>query len=201
MLDIVRPWLPPRLADLPIRSQDLHIYSDNDGGRTIYYSWYRWAASMVKPKVVAEIGVRLGYSARALAFPDRLETYLGFDNQCYIPNSNEFARIYLEGIYPETLFHSLDTQTIDSFAPYFQGKVADIFHVDGDHTYEACLHDLELTREVTHPGSLVIVDDASLEKPPGKACADFIQKYPDYAVMTLNDPFSLMGHFFMLRVK
>jgi predicted O-methyltransferase YrrM len=200
MYDLIRPWLPPRVDDLDIRDEDWGIYDDGDGGRTDYYSWYRWVATIVRPQVVLEIGVRLGYSAWALALPGIAKAFIGLDNECYIRGSNELARQLLVKRYETTILHTVDTRSLTSFEPLLEGHAPQIVHIDGNHSFQACLHDLCLAHEVLGVGGVLIVDDASPGKEPGMACAEFCRQYPAYAVMTLNDAFSFRGHQIMVRL-
>lgn len=200
MHSLIRPWLPPRVADLPIRTEDLGIYDDDDGGRTHYYSWYRWAAGLVQPACVLEIGVRLGYSGLALAVPGVAATFIGFDNESYLTGSNALATAALSTVYNSVVVHAVDTQGIDSLVPYLDNQIPQAIHIDGDHTFEGCRHDLRLAHEVLPTGGLLIVDDTSAADGPAQACAHFVAEHAQYAVLTLNAVFSFRGHYFMLRL-
>lgn len=201
MNPLIRPWLPPRLPDLVIEPEDEPIYDDADSGRTGYYSWYRWVASIVQPDVVLEVGVRLGYSGWALAHADPSGTFVGFDNESYVAGSNERAAKRLRTRYRSVQIHRVDTRRIDSLVPYLDGRTPQVIHIDGDHAFEPCLHDLRMAHEVLHAGGVLIVDDASLPKEPALACQHFLQEHPDYGVMILNDSLSFRGHHILIRLS
>jgi predicted O-methyltransferase YrrM len=200
MHDLIRRWLPPRVDDLDTRAEDVGDYDDGDYGRTNYYSWYRWIATIVRPQVVLEIGVRLGYSAWALALPGVAQTFIGLDNESYIRGSNAIAHQTLVKRYHTVVLHTVDTQGLSSLEPSLEGHVPHVIHIDGDHSFAGCLHDLSLAHDVLMPGGVLVVDDASPEKPPGMACNEFRRRYTAYAIMTLDAAFSFMGHQIMVRL-
>lgn len=201
MNPLIRPWLPPRVDDLVIVPDDEAIYGDGDAGRTDYYSWYRWAASIVQPDVVLEIGVRLGYSGWALGLPGRAGRFVGFDNESYVAGSNLQALLFLKKRYRSVRLHAVDTQTIGSLRPFLGDLTPQLIHIDGDHSFAGCLHDLQLAHEVLPAGGAVLVDDASLQTAPGQACQAFLQQHPGYAAMTWNEAFSFRGHHLLVRLE
>lgn len=196
----IHAWLPPRVGDLVIQPNDLNFYSDGDGGRTNYYSWYRWAATVSQPRIVAEIGVRLGYSAWALSLPGVSKVFLGFDNQSYIDDSNQQAAQFLAGRYNEVLIQTVDTQKVFDWRPLLDGRVPQLIHVDGDHTFAGCLHDLELAHGVLPVGGTLVVDDTAYLAEVRRACDEFLQRHCEYAVLTLDARLSYRGHYLMIRV-
>ena len=63
----------------------------------------------------------------------------------------------------------------------------DWFTVDGDHSYEGCLNDLELVYKYMNKGGIIIIDDYKSGPPNGckivsvtKACDDFHIKHPEF---------------------
>lgn len=120
-------------------------------------------ASRFKPSRIAEIGVRLGYSAHAFlsaAGPDA--TYTGHD----VVNGGhggtniaglEYAEAILRRDFPTAgiTLVKVNTQTVmDLGLTDF-----DFFHVDGDHTTAGALHDMVLAWEVIRSGGVMLVDD------------------------------------------
>ena len=131
-----------------------------------------------QPTSIFEIGVRAGYSAYALITGSgQVKEYTGMD-------CDDQARYGGPWLYwARTLLDSLSIKwqivEIDSQAQarlYFQ---FDLIHVDGDHTYQGCLHDMELCWPAVAPGGVMIVDDATYLPGPRKACAEFIQWHLD----------------------
>jgi hypothetical protein len=110
----------------------------------------------LEPKSIFEIGVRAGYSAFAMlsAAPDAL--YLGWDADVggfggeigYLPR----ARAFLETEFPgRTTLEQRDSQTALTLPARF-----DLAHIDGDHTLEGTLHDINLCAPFCR---YLIVDD------------------------------------------
>lgn len=62
----------------------------------------------------------------------------------------------------------------------------DFVFIDGDHRYEACLHDLELSWEILRPGGIIVVHDALCRLQPGvrRAVAEFREKHPGVIIPT-----------------
>jgi len=200
--EVLRPWWPPRVADLVIQPDDEPIYDDQDGGRTNYYNWYRWVAGLVRPRVVVEIGVRLGYSAWALALEGGTQTFIGLDNECYIAGSNQRAREFLQWRYSQVLLHTVDTRSITTLRPFLLNYLPDVIHIDGDHACVHCRHDLELAHEVLPVGGTLIVDDASLDKEPGQACQEFLRDHRgEYGYLIFSEEFTFRGHHLLTRLK
>jgi cephalosporin hydroxylase len=194
-------WLPPRVADLPVLADDLAIYNDGDGGRTNYYSWYRWIGQIVQPRLVCEIGVRLGYSAWSLCCDGLSAEFIGWDNECYLAGSNAQAAELLTRKYARVTIHHHDSQSIESLEPFLAGQQADVFHVDGDHSVHACLHDLELAHGVLRAGGVLIADDSPVGTEPQQACTAFLARHNNYAVLTTCEKLSFRGHHFLTRLS
>ena len=130
-------------------------------------------ASEHKPKDIFEIGVRAGYSAYAFILGSGcVKHYIGWDVDdrkryggpwlwwaeqllCEFPDLNWSIRIK-------------DSQTATLIPGYF-----DLMHVDGNHTYEGCLHDMELCWPWVERDGIMIVDDATYLPGPRRAVADF----------------------------
>lgn len=121
-----------------------------------YYFWYHLIAAFLQPKAIGEIGVRFGYSLKAMASACQKKPGIwGFDSEVEEPGCLEIAR---EGLTPWSHYLSLvkaDTLKLDSLpmAP------VDLFQVDGDHSTPATLHNLHLAWEVLSPGGVLLIDD------------------------------------------
>lgn len=150
----------PRCEDLPIFPEDERFYPDGDGGRTIYYPWLRWLVDRYNPQTIAEIGVYRGLSARAMASSAR--SYVGFDNESLVPMPKIIG-------YQQAKTYSVDTQTLASIKQFCQHPI-DLFHVDGNHTFAGCFHDLQLAFEVLSPNGVIVADDCFAGSEPLAAC-------------------------------
>ena len=128
----------------------------------------------VAPKKIAEIGVRAGYSGWTFlqACPDA--EYIGFDavggdrfeklkhwhGASFDPKTKEPDMEYAK--WAISLFEPynaklicMDTQKVDSL----EVEGIDLFHVDGDHSFEGCHRDLDLASRTLSPGGCLLVDD------------------------------------------
>jgi hypothetical protein len=152
------PWLATEAPDLV---------------RRIYQEKYHIAA-ILRPRTLLEIGVRAGYSAAAFlsAAPDC--TYLGLDADKDAhggwPGAMEKARSTLKyhfGGRADVI--ALDTQQVASLLCV----PVDLVHVDGDHSYCGCLHDLQLAAGV---GRWVLVDDLEWIIPVRAAVTAFLEQ-------------------------
>ena len=129
-----------------------------------YKEYYKVKYSLCKqynPKVIAEIGVRAGYSAWSFmqACPDAL--YIGIDanngthggqggeSGCYFKWAEHLLQPYNYKLV------EMDTQKVNSL----DLKDVDFFHVDGDHTSLGVQHDLDLALKVLSKDGVILVDD------------------------------------------
>jgi hypothetical protein len=129
-----------------------------------YKEYYKIKYKLCKdqnPKIIAEIGVRAGYSAWTFlqACPDA--KYIGIDanNGTHGGQGGQggvffaWAKKILESYNVELM--EIDTQKIN-LLPL---KNVDFFHVDGDHAFEGVKHDLSLAYDVINKDGLILVDD------------------------------------------
>lgn len=114
------------------------------------YAWYRAFAEFVKPRVIAEIGVRFGYTLKALSVPS-VEIVHGFDNESYIPGSLSVVAEHL----PYANLMQCNSQFLETL-PIAD---VDVFHVDGDHTSMGAYHDLLLAYKAVREGGYILIDD------------------------------------------
>jgi hypothetical protein len=114
---------------------------------------------VLQPKSIFEIGVRAGYSAFAMlsAAPDA--QYLGWDADVggyggeigYLDR----ARAFLDAEFPgRVTLQRCDSQAVLTLPARF-----DLAHIDGDHTHEGTLHDINLCAPFCR---YLIVDDYDL---------------------------------------
>lgn len=114
------------------------------------YAWYRAFAEFVKPRVIAEIGVRYGYTLKALSVSS-VQAVHGFDNESYISGSLSVVKEH----FPEGHFTYCNSQLVETL-PITD---VDIFHVDGDHTSMGAYHDLLLAYKCVREGGYILIDD------------------------------------------
>ena len=119
-------------------------------------------ACRLKPNVIVEIGVRLGYSAHAFLSASPNAVYHGIDVWGGGHGGTQIAgKDYvfemLTRNFPNAVvvLHSCDTQTM----PWPVVPLADLFHVDGDHTTHGALHDMRGASELNVRGGSMLVDD------------------------------------------
>ena len=121
-------------------------------------------------KVIAEIGVRAGYSALAMLLGAPGARYIGFEadqgNYGGVPGitAQALERGVLAGFEHEIRY--VDTGGLIEIR-----DMIDLFHVDGDHSYDGAYHDLELAWQCSR---FVLVDDYDFIRPVQAATDHFI---------------------------
>ncbi len=133
-----------------------------------YYQVYSAVAAARRPRTYLEIGTRFGYSTVAVAAgAPELRRVVSCDLQAYdnpyaLP-SQEIAERNLRaaGFQGETRFLVEDSRRLPGL---LAGERFDLILVDGDHSYEGCLTDMENCYELLSPGGILMVDD--LDMPP-----------------------------------
>lgn len=98
-------------------------------------------AERVRPKSIAEIGVRAGYSGYAMLSASPEATYLGIDagDPEYgdgAPFREHAAKLLPR--FPSVEFRHADSHALDTI------PAVDLLHIDGDHSYTGCRQDLDL---------------------------------------------------------
>jgi hypothetical protein len=106
------------------------------------FEWYYAISKTIKPKTFLEIGVRWGFSflPTLLGNPD-MESALGLDLETY-GNSNKEAKEHIQKYYSGDTKWDLLTQD-SQIATQLPGFY-DLISIDGCHTYDCKIHDLEL---------------------------------------------------------
>jgi predicted O-methyltransferase YrrM len=133
-----------------------------------YYRVKETAARIIKPQVIFEIGVRLGYSAAAFLYSNPTATYVGVDSfleeDCGAGESQqEYVRNFLKERFPEANIQIIRSNTqravVKESAIRTWGDRVDLMHVDGDHSYAGCYSDIGLGHAVVKNGGYIMVDD------------------------------------------
>ena len=129
-----------------------------------YKEYYKIKYELCKnqnPKIIAEIGVRAGYSAWAFLQACPEAKYIGFDanNGTHGGKGGEdgkFAKWTVKILkdYDIDLIE-IDTQKINDL----NINNVDFFHVDGDHSIVGVQHDLDLAFKALSDTGLIVIDD------------------------------------------
>jgi predicted O-methyltransferase YrrM len=115
--------------------------------------------------IVAEIGVRAGYSAHAFLSAIRPSAYVGYDTfepyNEWRGGQDAASRILRRDFSSmEIHFVERDTQKMERCClGSVELRDVDFFHVDGDHSHDGCTHDMVLAWESLKRGGVLVVDD------------------------------------------
>jgi len=149
-----------------------------------FYRYAREKYSLVrqfKPVKIAEIGVRLGYSAYAfLCGSPAGASYTGFDIVGGDHGGTKVAGLE----YPEKILRrdfpqsevklvKMDTQKVDDLGL----ESVDFFHVDGDHSTAGALHDMGLAWKAICSGGVMVVDDYDFLPAVRAAVDNFVEAH------------------------
>ncbi|MCJ8329886.1 MAG: class I SAM-dependent methyltransferase [Lentisphaeria bacterium] len=128
-----------------------------------YYKTKYEICKKINPGTIVEIGVRAGYSADAFLQACPTATYIGYDadNGQHGGKKGLFAKPYMEWAkkhlalydYNVTINFPVDSQKVDTLA------LADFYHIDGDHSKEGVMHDLDTCYNSAELGAHLLIDD------------------------------------------
>lgn len=142
-LDIIGDWLMPEDV-----GRDHIAAAEN-------YAWYYVIGQYFKPQRIAEIGVKYGYSMKALWEGSKCEYIEGYDNMVHRPGSNTIARDRLTKAGIKHKIYDAASYNI----PALISTDFDLIHVDGDHSYRGALQDMGLVWPALKVGGVLLVDD------------------------------------------
>ena len=126
-----------------------------------FKDYYRVKHNIIKrfnPKSMVEIGVRAGYSAHTFltAVPGMKYTGLDANNGTHGGQDGPWTW-WAEKILGDAGFEfeiiETDTQKTNLV------PAADFYHIDGDHTTNGVMHDLDICYACMNPGGVLLIDD------------------------------------------
>lgn len=149
---------------------ECHEYIKSRNCYEVYYAISKY----FQPKSILEIGVRFGYSLGAMIVAsDNIENAIGYDIDQYDKDSTITASTNIKKIIKNI---NLSIQFVNSQEISVLDRYYDIIHIDGDHSYDGKMHDLNLTIDKCR---VVIVDDYHFIEWIGRACNSFAEKHKD----------------------
>lgn len=139
-------------------------------------------ARELHPESICEIGVRCGYSMFIFkcAVPD--VKYTGIDSHIdETVEGHQGESEHAEKIRgSKTTFIHVDSQKLEEL------PTCDLLHIDGDHSYKGCRHDLELGKK---SALWILVDDFDSDSNVREACRDFLLENQDWRGEYIPDGF------------
>lgn len=158
-------------TDLDALAGDIH---ESDRGAAIIsgnnnYTWYYAIGALLRPKRIAEFGVRYGYSTLAMglgALHSGVSNLwiIGWDGEIDISGSTEIANARLErhGLLPNFFVANTDSPEIleeINRVSKPSSKKYDIVHVDADHSPAGIVRELGLALRLVNDTGVILVDD------------------------------------------
>lgn len=153
-LDLIGDLLQPMDKDADF------VTGDNN------YVWFYLIGKYFRPKVIAELGTRFGYSMKAFVkgaeHAPELYSLWSYDLECdgirtlsifenYFKNSLEIKDVHV---------NKVDTRGISSL----NISDADLCFVDANHTTEGCYHECELGFNSLKTGGVLVIDDVNYDE-------------------------------------
>lgn len=167
-----------------------------------YYEWYYTYGKLLKPRRYLEIGVLFGYSAIAVcsgACGPLLMMCL-IDNESYADGAPIVLKDAIARISHACRFDidvvaiKADTQAMTQL-PLARGGY-DLINVDGDHSFEGAIHDMEKALAVMGPGGHMVIDNVG-DMPPVRLAADtFLEQHPELCALEVKHQW---GHYIIHR--
>lgn len=152
-----------------------------------YYEHYYAISKFYQPSSILEIGVRFGYSlGTMIKASDKIEKVTGIDCDEYNADSLQIAEKNIKKFIRDDIsytFRNMNSHSIKKF-----DSVADLVHIDGDHSYEGKIQDLDLVKNV---GKVIIVDDYTYLEQVRQAADDWMKNNKDI----------IKNHFFFESIR
>lgn len=146
-----------------------------------YKEYYKIKYKICKefnPCVIAEIGVRAGYSAWSFLQACPTAKYIGIDadngkHGGFGGEDGTFSKWAKKILEPyQCQFLKIDTQKTDNLGI----TNVDMFHIDGDHTAEGVQHDLDLAFTSLNDNGVIVVDDIDYIPPVKEGVSKWLSK-------------------------
>tara|TARA_R100001244_G_scaffold25113_4_gene25594 strand:- start:56475 stop:57041 length:567 start_codon:yes stop_codon:yes gene_type:complete len=157
-----------------------------------YYNFYFSYGRHFKPRNIFEIGVRTGYTAYFLLLGSKAEKFRGIDLETYKVNSSQLAIGLIRKVCEDSSVAIGDSHKLTAL-----DEAYDLVHIDGDHSYDGKVQDLELAFGSLSPDGVIVVDDynPNLGIEVKRATDDFAKKH-DLKVTVLP---TFTGHALLQR--
>jgi len=145
-----------------------------------YYEVKYMICKLCAPNIIAEIGVRAGYSAWSFLQARPKAKYYGFDanNGMHGGQGGKDGKFknWTMNILKEynVVYQEIDTQKLNILP--VQDKI-DFFHIDGDHSYNGVMHDLELVSKHLSKNGYMLIDDIDYIKDVKASTSDLVIKH------------------------
>lgn len=138
-----------------------------------YYEVYYAISKFYQPETIFEIGVRYGYSLYSLVKgSDKIKYVLGYDIDEEIYSNRKWISEKLDIDLDKVSSVNIAKSQLQKFCSGVEVNIEkqnsqevteldgfmDLIHIDGDHSYEGKVHDLEITKQ---KGKVVVIDDYS----------------------------------------
>lgn len=151
-----------------------------------YYQVKYATVAAFRPKSICELGVRAGYSALMFLLAAPEAEYLGIDNRegeiAVGARYMEHAERLLAGYNARCM--TANSRDLAALPRTSTGQPFEFVHVDGDHSYAGCLHDLRLAAGARW----VLVDDYEIGREIQQACGDYLREHPHWLPRAFSDP-------------
>jgi len=144
-----------------------------------YYVAKYMICNLCSPNIIAEIGVRAGYSAWSFLKARPNAHYYGFDanngKHGGLGGTDGKFKKWAMNILKDynVSYFEIDTQSIDVLP--IDDKI-DFFHVDGDHSYNGVIHDLVLAAKSISKNGYILIDDIDYIKDVKEAAFYFLRE-------------------------
>jgi len=136
-----------------------------------YYEYYYAISKFYQPRSILEIGVRFGYSLGSMIKGcDIIEKIVGIDMNSYEYDSLKIAEDNIKKYINSDInynFFMQDSHTISSLSQFY-----DLIHIDGDHSYEGKIQDLNLA---INKCKILIIDDYNTFNDVKNAANDWME--------------------------
>jgi predicted O-methyltransferase YrrM len=163
-----------------------------------YYETKHEIVARCRPRSICEIGIRAGYSAFTFLWAVPGVHYLGIDNG--LADKEDAARYLdhaaalLRRFTPPGQMGRVNSQEMRELPRAPNGGPFEFVHVDGDHSYAGCLHDLQLAMA---GAKWVLVDDVDTGLPIRSACQRQLLDAPGWTAQYIPD--GLAGNLLLAR--